>query len=135
MLATLDLIEKGKKDKSRSCEYLPGVFTACRSERNSVADPRAAITQLLEPNSLNPISLIGISLPNVPETIFSAPVSLTKYVEPSKEDLLELNLTPKFCLTDLHIGEFLIFATRSEGRILTCFQTQPMYCLLHSVRQ
>jgi hypothetical protein len=74
-----------------------------RGEVDTKVDPRISIAQLHDPKELHPISLIGLNLPSIPETSFSAPLALSEFVEPRDESNLQLLLTPKYCFTDLHI--------------------------------
>jgi hypothetical protein len=74
-----------------------------RGEADPKVDPRISIAQLHDPKELHPISLIGLNLPSVPDTSFSAPLALSEFVEPHDERNLQLLLTPKYGFTDLHI--------------------------------
>lgn len=74
-----------------------------RGEGVTNADARLAIVQLSEPNEANPMIVIGLTPPELPETAFHPPISLSQYVEPHDERNQQLLLTPRFTITDLHI--------------------------------
>jgi hypothetical protein len=80
-----------------------------RGEESADVDPRRAVTQLLEPSKL-PVSIIGLTLPaTIGENYFRAAPELSEFVEVIDERHKQLLLTPKYSLTDLHIGKFSIF--------------------------
>lgn len=58
-------------------------------------DSRIAIAQLHDPKELHPISLIGFNLPSVPDTSFSAPLTISEFVEPHDERNLQLLLASR----------------------------------------
>jgi hypothetical protein len=68
-------------------------------------DPRKAIFQLYNPRKENPIAICGYRLPGVEDSDFKTPEALTELVEPFSEENLQVLLTPKFWITDLHIGK------------------------------
>jgi hypothetical protein len=97
ILATVDFLN----DKATGCTYT--VFR--RGEKDNRVDPREAIAQLCDPESLNPIFLTGLRLPCILEGVFNTPMELSNFVEPYEETNHQLNLTPKSSFVDLHIGE------------------------------
>jgi hypothetical protein len=107
-LETLKLIDARKLAEKTGTEddykaYCPAY---ANDEYDSSLDPREAIFQLCDPNKQNPIAICGYRLPELlADSALRAPKALTKNVEPFAEDNLQILLTPKFWITDLHIGE------------------------------
>jgi len=100
LLATLTRI--GDHQKNPRLVYIPAY---CRGEKDTSLDQRLAIAQLSEPRRSNPIALIGFRLPDtLPDSSLRVPESLSTSVEPFGEVNLQIILTPKFWVTDLHIG-------------------------------
>lgn len=78
-----------------------------RGEQVTWVDPMVPFSQLVRPNPDNPICIIGLrpqSLVN--GTPFRAPPQLLKLLTPHHEKDMQFNITPKFSVVDLHIGEF-----------------------------
>jgi len=68
-------------------------------------DPSEALLQLLRPNPANPMALVGFRLPeDCPDHILTTPPALSEIITPADETNLQIVLTPKFWVTDLHIG-------------------------------
>jgi len=107
---TLDLIASRKlaEKENRVDDYQE----YCPAFRNGAIDPdidpRTAIAQLYEPNKTHCVALIGYRLLDLlPDGSVKVPGALSTYVEPHDETNLQALLTPKFWVTDLHIGTFL----------------------------
>ena len=64
-----------------------------------------AIAQLLDPNPIDPVSVLSLRLPILEELGFCCPVDLCSVIEPMEETPPQANLTPKYSFVDLHIGK------------------------------
>jgi hypothetical protein len=101
LIAARKLAEKhGKQDDYK--EYCPAFRDGLY---DPTLDPRKALFQLYEPKKKNPVAICGYRLPEfIEDSALKPPLALTKFVEPVNEDNLQILLTPKFWITDLHIG-------------------------------
>jgi hypothetical protein len=97
ILSTLNIIESAKSDPGLSCRAY------CRGEVSTTVDPRTAVAQLYEPRLSNPICLVGFKLPIIADGLLTTPLALSEFVESFDEADQQILLTPKFCLTDLHL--------------------------------
>jgi hypothetical protein len=83
-------------------DYVPAFSKSLYDEN---LDPLTAIAQLSHPDITKPAALVGYRLPDlVPDGSLVCPEALTQFVEPFKEENLQILLTPEFWVTDLHIG-------------------------------
>lgn len=110
MFHTLDLIASRKlaEKENRADDYREYCPAFRNGAIDSKIDPRTAIAQLYEPNKTHCVALIGYRLPDLlPDESVQVPGALSTMVEPHDETNLQALLTPKFWVTDLHIGMFL----------------------------
>ncbi|KAG4430017.1 hypothetical protein IFR05_014500 [Cadophora sp. M221] len=106
---TLDLISARQLAEKRDKvdDYQAYIALYSQGIVDSDLDPRKAIAQLHEPDRLNPVGLIGYRLPKlIPDENpgFVTPTTLSRFAEPFNEDNRQMLCTPKFWMTDLHIG-------------------------------
>lgn len=100
ILATLDALSEKKNDTTIN-------FVAYRRGGSDAShDPRLAVAQLSEPNASNTAAIIGLNLDLLPEGIFESSPALSEFAEPFDESEQNLTLTPKYWVTDLHLGMF-----------------------------
>ena len=102
IISTLDLIQEKKLDSTIKCS----VFR--RGELDSDLDPRVVIAQLCDPDPSDPAAIIGYKLDILPEGALSAPNALKQYAEPYLEDEQQVLMTPKYWISDIHIGKFIM---------------------------
>lgn len=93
---TVSLISKCKKDTSKACVVIH------RGDPDFQIDPLTAVAQLYCPDPWNPMKLLDLRLPVLPDGILKAPPGLK--ADPDSVDNLQLMLTPKYSWTQLHFG-------------------------------
>jgi hypothetical protein len=100
ILSTLNFLSDREPQKIEFTVFHRGEAAPPNIER------RLAITQLLEPDRVNPVHFIGFKIPQLRDELLKCPLALSEYVEPYEESGHQLILTPKYTLSDLHIGEY-----------------------------
>jgi hypothetical protein len=99
ILSTLDFIANPTDELSEFSVYQRGDKTP------KDFDARLAIAQLVEPSRASPVHMIGFKVPELEDRMLKCPVELSAWVEPYGECAHQLLVTPKWTMSDLHVGK------------------------------
>lgn len=77
---------------------------SCQGEIDEAFDPFVVMSQLVDPDPINPAFITGLRLPSIEKCGFRTPCAISAVTEPFAATNNQVNVTPKYSFVDLHIG-------------------------------